>query len=158
MFYGKEEQKKAIKARAELLRTVAGYYRDIVKVYKQFDGKVYNCRLEKALREATDNKVMIHNYANSIEVHHYERGETFILTWIKKEDLKDGKRIDAEFWIKSARERREKNLTEAYELEKAADDLDNIISQLKQLKSTYNAIADGLPYYVRSACNINHLY
>lgn len=158
MFYGKEEQKKAIKARAELLRTVAGYYCDVVKVYKQFDGKVYNCKLEKALREATDNNVIVNNRANSIEVYHYERGEIFYVTWIKKEDLKDGKRIDAEFWIKSARERREQNLSEAYELEKAADDLDNIISQLKQIKSTYNAIADSLPYYVRSACNINHLY
>ena len=158
MIYGKEEQKKAIAARVEELRTVAGYYPMITKIYNQFDGKVFNCRLEKALHEATQNKIHVENKEKYISIYYYNRGETFTLTYMKKEDMPNGKRIEAEKWIESAREKRADLLKRAADIETAAGNIDTTISQLKELKKHYNTIIGSLPYYIQDVYGLNRIY
>ena len=50
-----EDKKKRIASEIKKLKNAASFYPVIKPIIQSFDGKVFNCRLEKALQEAVNN-------------------------------------------------------------------------------------------------------
>ena len=140
-------------------REAAALFPAIRKVFEQFDGKVLNCRLEKALQEATERRIYVRKDEYSVEVYIYindYRGNTwYTLAHVTASKLKDGKRIPAADLIKSARERREDNLRTAAELEAAPGKVPEIIERVQYFVSMANQMLKGLPYEVCDMYNIS---
>lgn len=146
-FYGDiEEANKAAYERIEDYRTAAGYIPAVTKVLKDFDGKVYNCRLEKALRAATNNRVTVEKNNYHLSIYTYPRHNySFHITIasIPAEALEDGKRIPAAKLIESMQSNRERILKDAYQIE-------SNIEYMAQVKQYIKETKDKLENYCRS--------
>lgn len=153
--YGKEEQKKAVAAQVQELRKNASYYPIIARVLREFDGKVFNCRLEKALKEATENNVYVQKRMDWIEIYSFNRGAQYTLAQIRKDTMPDGKRICAADFIESAQVHRTAFLKKAADIERLADNMETVTAQLDGLKKAYNAIVDNMPYELRDIYGID---
>lgn len=157
--YGKENQIKAIQKYAEIKRAAAALYPVITKVFRDFDGKVYNCRLEKALQAAApENRIYCNKRLSWIECYLWIDGEQITLSQIRIEQLKDNKRIDAAAFIESAQNKRADFLRDAAELDRVALEYDSIKEQIQSLKKALNAIYDGMPYRARDIMNLNRTW
>lgn len=162
-FYGNiEEANKAAHNRANAYRTAAGYINTVAKIVKEFDGKVYNCRLEKALKEATENRVFCNKNQYLFEIYTYPESHYSFhigLASIKADELTDGKRIPADKIIKSLQEHREDLLRKAFDIESHIDEMQQVRAYIEQTKeklenycrsfSTDLRDIYGLPYCVR---------
>ena len=162
-FYGNiEEANKEARQRAENYRKATEYIPTITKILKDFDNKGYNCRLEKALQEATNNRVFCKKNDYYLEIYTYpERGYSFHVTLahIKVEDLKDGKRIPAAKIIESFQGHRETLLKNAYEIETGMEQMAQAKAYIEQTKNKLESFCRsfnsdlrdiyGLPYCVR---------
>lgn len=150
-----EEQQKDLENRIESYRAAAAMVPTVIKVLRTFDNKVYNCRLDKALREATENKIGVYNqygfisiYATYTTNYHHINLATFRI-----EDLKN-KRIDAEKLIEQAKTAREQLLKKAYEIETVSGQADNIREYIKQSIDKLESICRSLPDDIREIYNI----
>ena len=150
-----EDRKKDLDSRIESYRQAAAMVPTVIKVLRTFDNKVYNCRLDKALREATDNKIGVYNqygfisiYATYTTNYHHINLATFRL-----EDLKN-KRIDSDKLIEQAKAAREQLLKKAYEVETTAQQADNIREYIKQSIEKLESICQSLPDDIRDIYNI----
>lgn len=147
---------------SESRRQAASLYRAITDVIREFDGKVYNVRLERALKEAIKpcyvycEKRFDKWIAVRVSTGRYN--EWFDLVTIDIDDLTDGKRIPAEKMIESAQIKRAQLLEEAAQMEHFVENIDTICKQLESVKKTYNAIVDNLPYKGRDLLRVNHVY
>ena len=134
-FYNDEARRAGCEKTAAANREAAALFPAIRKVFEAFDGKVFNCRLEKALREATGRRVFVKKCDYNIEVYTYlddYRGNSwYTLAFVKCEELKDGKRIPAAAFIDSARSYREKHLKEAAQMEAAPDTVPEMVQHIK---------------------------
>jgi hypothetical protein len=150
-----EERQKDLNNRIESYRQAAAHVPQIVKTLKQFDGKVYNCRLDKALREATNGKVGVYNQYGFISIYacyttnyHHINFATFRL-----EDL-ENKRINAEKLIEQVKAARENLLDKAYKIETYSEQADNIREYVKQSIEKLESICKSLPDDIREIYNI----
>lgn len=150
-----EEQQKDLENRIESYRAAAAMVPTVIKVLKTFDNKVYNCRLDKAIREATDNKIGVYNQYGFISIYAtYTTNYNHInLATFRIEDLKN-KRIDAEKLIEQAKTAREQLLKKAYEIETISGQADNIREYIKQSIDKLESICRGLPDDIREIYNI----
>ena len=159
-FYGNIEEANAEAAKkAALYREAASYYPTLVKVFKQFDKKVYNCRLEKALMDATGKRVFCSKEYSCINVHFYDRGNRITLAYLNYKDMPDEKRINAAKLIESAQSCREELLKQAYDIDTYIETIPALKAYLnemktkleKQLSKIPSDIRDiyGLPHYIR---------
>lgn len=158
-FYDEEARRAGCEKTAAAHREAAALFPAIRKVFEAFDGKVFNCRLEKALREATGRRVFVKKSDYSIEVYTYlddYRGSSwYTLAFVKCEDLKDGKRIPAAAFIDSARSNREKHLKEAAQMEAAPDTVPELVQHIKYFIDQANKLIDSLPYSVREMYHVS---
>ena len=150
-----EERQKDLNNRIESYRQAAAHVPQIIKALKQFDGKVYNCRLDKALREATNGKVGVYNQYGFISIYacyttnyHHINFATFRL-----EDL-ENKRINAEKLIEQVKAARESLLDKAYKIETYSEQADNIREYVKQSIEKLESICKSLPDDIREVYNI----
>lgn len=150
-----EERQKDLNNRIESYRQAAAHVPQIIKTLKQFDGKVYNCRLDKALREATNGKVGVYNQYGFISIYacyttnyHHINFATFRL-----EDL-ENKRINAEKLIEQVKAARESLLDKAYKIETYSEQADNIREYVKQSIEKLESICKSLPDDIREVYNI----
>jgi len=150
-----EERQKDLNNRIESYRQAAAHVPQIIKTLKQFDGKVYNCRLDKALREATNGKVGVYNQYGFISIYacyttnyHHINFATFRL-----EDL-ENKRINAEKLIEQVKAARESLLDKAYKVETYSEQADNIREYVKQSIEKLESICKSLPDDIREIYNI----
>lgn len=150
-----EERQKDLNNRIESYRQAAAHVPQIIKTLKQFDGKVYNCRLDKALREATNGKVGVYNQYGFISIYacyttnyHHINFATFRL-----EDL-ENKRINAEKLIEQVKASRESLLDKAYKVETYSEQADNIREYVKQSIEKLESICKSLPDDIREIYNI----
>lgn len=150
-----EERQKDLNNRIESYRQAAAQVPQIIKTLKQFDGKVYNCRLDKALREATNGKVGVYNQYGFISIYacyttnyHHINFATFRL-----EDL-ENKRINAEKLIEQVKAARENLLDKAYKVETYSEQADNIREYVKQSIEKLESICKSLPDDIREIYNI----
>lgn len=160
-FTDRASQLKACETFSQNRRQAASLYPVIAKVYRNFDGKVYNCRLEKALQEAApENRIYCRKRGSYIEVYTCigHRYEDYTLTHVNMEELTDGKRICAEKFIESAQSRRESLLKEAARMDEFAANIDEIDTQLKALKKAYNGIVASLPYTAQDILNVKRFW
>ena len=144
--YNRELQDKYIKARIDQYREAASLTPAIIKVLQDFNGKCFNCKLEKAIQEKTNKHIYAHKKWHNVVIEYYENGDTFTLASCLIDDLIDGKRIPADILTEDARKRQEGFLKRAYEMQTAYDNMDTIFKQLEQLKSTIKAIINPIPY------------
>lgn len=158
-YYDDESRRAGCLKTAQAHRDAAALFPEIRKVFEQFDGKVFNCRLEKALQDATGRKIYVSKSSYNIEVYIYlndYRGNScYTLARAKNESLKDGKRIQANEFIQSAREIREKHLQEAAQLETAPDIMPKMVENIKYFISQANKITDAIPYSLQEMYGIS---
>jgi DNA repair exonuclease SbcCD ATPase subunit len=150
-----EEQQKDLNSRIESYRSAAALAPIVIKVLKTFDNKVYNCRLDKAIREATDNKIGVYNqygfisiYATYTTNYHHINLATFRL-----EEL-ENKRIDADKLIEQVKTARENLLKKAYQIETTAQQADNIREYIRQSIEKLESMCRDLPDDIREIYNI----
>lgn len=150
-----EEQKKDLQTRIESYRQAAAHAPAVIKVLRQFDNKVYNCRLDKALREATNNNIGVYNQYGFISIYAcYTTNYNHInLATFRVEDLKN-KRLDAEKLIEQVIKAREDLLQKAYSIETYAEQADNIREYVRQSIDKLESICRALPDDIRDIYNI----
>lgn len=163
MYYGSDESRAAaMKATAKGYRAAAGLFPAIRKVLEQYDGKVFNCRLEKSLHEETGLWVHAKKEYNRLEIYYYGStycGNThFTLATVPLSSLPDGKRIPAALLIQSARDRRVEHLQHAACLEEFAESASTIKEQIDYFLAQANRIAGNLPAEVRDVYDIKYRY
>lgn len=172
MFYGdKEKQDAAIMNRAESYRAAAAVFPHLRKVLESFDGKVFNCRLEKALREDG-------NYWTVELKRNDNYGDMFVISFCRagvyssnnfksvvycnlgsRADNKtpwDGKRIPAAVLIESARKTRETFLKSAADLEAMTERAPELEKQLKYFSSQIENIVKGIPCEARDVYDLGY--
>lgn len=162
-FYGNiEEANKEALQRAANYRKAAEQIRTVTEVVRQFDNKVYNCRLEKALKEATDNRVFCDKSTWTLEIYTYpEKGYSYRvnLACVKVDEMNEGKRIPADKLITSLQEHRETLLKQAFDIESEIDNMPYVKEYIKQTVDKLEAYCRsfntdlrdiyGIPYCVR---------
>ena len=166
MYYGcssEETKAEAIQKTVIEYRAAAGLFPAIRKVLEQFDGKVFNCRLEKALQEATGRRLYVKKDGYRVEIYYY--GDTYSggcswisLAMIPVDSLTDGKRIPAALLIDSARKQREEHLKDAAALEENAGKIPEVKKQIKYFIEQANKLAQALPSELRDVYGIKYIY
>lgn len=154
-YHSTEDQKKDLDSRVESYRRVAGYAPAIIKVLKQFDGKVFNCRLDKAIMEATNNEIRVYKRYDFVEIYGYftTNYHQITLARFRTEDLVN-KRIDAEKIINQVITAREELLKKAYSVETYAAQADNIREYVRQSIDKLEKMCRAIPDDIRDIYNI----
>ena len=140
------------------------FFRSLKKVIQSFDGKCLNCRLEKALREATDKYICVSKSCRSLVIEYYpDRPGTHSQTIarISLDKLPEGKRIPSELIIESLHEKRIELLKSASNLEKDMENIDMYEQQFEYYKKQIDKLRESmntetrylyhLSYYVQNS-------
>lgn len=157
--YTKEDQDKAIRSQAVAYREAANLFPQIRKVIEDFNGKCFNCRFEKAIQEATGQRVFVKKeYERFLNIYTYKphSGEQLTLAHIKLEDMPEGKRIPGDLLIESLKSCRERFLREAADLEGMIEKADFIKEQLQYFKSQIDKIVSTIPYKARDIYHLDY--
>ena len=172
MIYGSNEDKrKYIQSKIDGLKGLQHYFPIIKKVIQEFDGKVYNCRLDKAIQEAAAAYDLDHfidrgnrggvychiTYGKYIEICAYQGSSTFDFFYMDKKDLKDGKRIDAAVWLENVNRHYAKLMQDITGLERDLETIDDVLTKLEILKSQIKALVEPLSWTTRDAYNISNI-
>ena len=92
------KEQEAIKAKIEELKATQSVVDEVKAIVQEFDGKVYNCRFDNAIKEKTACYVG-HGYGgNWLEIRRRDAPyseSAGSVTMIRKETILDGKRINA---------------------------------------------------------------
>ena len=175
MVYGRDEQKSAIRNRALLLREAANMIPKVKAIMERFNGKCYNCKLDNAIRELSEDNPFTRVYARVsyggwYEISAYPKRGTNIDTallsaYSTKENrfmtdetrkiFNDEKRLDAKKAIALLNQRYSELLERAAALDRAADGLDTFCEQVETIKKTLTAVKNSVPYEVLDICGLN---
>lgn len=158
MYYGytKEDQDTATRSYIKAYRDAAALYPGIKRVIQAFDNKVFNKRLQTAIQDGTGARVYIENRPNLIDVHIYGPHSNWItLAILNKEDMPDGKRINAEKLIESLTDHRNTLLKTAARYEEQIEQIDQVKEQLKQIDKQLKAVLAPYDYTIRDIYGIN---
>ena len=182
MYYGTMDEKKQYLLRIAEEKSAAADRVDlVVEVVKQFDGKVYNCRFDEAIKELSDSEVGLYVTQRYEDIHivAYSRmprrsGADNDLMWARswvwyhgdgpKEpyDARDvfinGKRIDASRMIHLLIEKQKILYDEADKITEDVVNLDSILAEVKELQDALNAKVNSVSYVVRDACGLKNCY
>lgn len=159
MFYGrKEDREKEIAKKIRACREMSTLFPIIRDVAEAFDGKVFNCRFEKALQEIRPRMYAQKRY-QWLEITAFPNepgcGE-YTLAQIKLSDMPDGKRIPADLIIDAARRKRESLLQQAAQMERDASEAEEKRRQLEYFKSQLEKVRDSICYEVRDIYNLDY--
>ena len=162
-YFTEEARRDGCQKTAAAHRAAAALFPVVRKVFEQFDEKVFNCRLEKALQEASkDCRVYVRKYDYAIEIYAYfddYRGNNqYTLARLKTEELTDGKRIPAAVLVESARGYREDHLKEAAAREAAPETAPDIREHVKYFISQANKLIESLPYPVQDMYGLSKVH
>lgn len=155
MFYSKDAQEKEMSARIKARREAAALFPAIRKTAEMFDGKVLNCRFEKALKEAAGRCVFVEKRSQFVYIEMYDRGTVLTLATMKISEMADGKRINATALIEDAKQQRLSHLQKAADMERAFENAEVTRRQLNELKKLVEKVLADVPYEVRDVCNLN---
>ena len=164
-YYSEEQKVTKIRELAEEYRNAAELFPIIRPVIESFDGKVFNCRLDKALRELfekTGRYICARREYGALKIYYYETtyhgSAQFMLASIPESKLPEGKRIPAADLINSAREQRESNLKVAASLDENIAVMQTTKKQIEYLVSQINRIVDPLPSAIQDIYGFRHVY
>lgn len=152
-----EEAHEAARNRAQDYRSATYLIPTVIKILNQFDNKVYNCRLEKALKEATNNRVFCDKSQYSLQIYTYPEGSYshhITLASVKTEDLPEGKRIPADKLIESTHSYREKYLALAFDIESNINQMAQVTAYIEQTKNKLEAFCRSFNTDLRDIYNI----
>lgn len=176
VYGGIDEQKEAIRSRARVLRSAASMIPKIKPVFDRFNGKCYNCKLDNALKELSEQSPEMrvyasHSYSGWYEVVAYTKHGKNIDTHLlsaysakeenrymnddKKRIFGKDKRLDAKKAIALLNEKYAELMKKAAELDAAADGLEIFLNRIAELKKTLSAVKDSVPYDVLDICGVN---
>lgn len=164
MIYGtSEDRKNHIQKKINNKRDLVKYFPIIKKVVQSFDGKVYNVKLDRALSDATKEnpddragKVYCHiAYNDWIEICSYNAGESITWLYIRKDQLKDGKRIDAAVWLEDINKHYARLMKDITGLERDLETIDDTMEKIKILKDQIRALVAPLDYTTRDVYGIS---
>ena len=174
-----DEKKKAILSRAEWLRLAAAQIKKIKPVINDFDGKIYNCRFDEAIKNLSDDRLSFwtSNQYGSFEIviyhdHTYSDKISLLTGYsckVQKNDYSqyhtdetraifDGKRINADKIAALLDASYARLNKEAYELEVIAGELEDRIKQIADTYNLLNHLCGSLPTVVSDICNIKRHY
>lgn len=155
-YSSREDQDKAAETLIREYREVASLFPAVRKVFDQFDGKCFNCRVTKALSETAGKRICAERRGAFLDFYHYASGgRCYYVARINSKDMPDGKRLDGKKLIESASECRSNLLKKAADLERISEQVDSIKDQLRQLEKMVDSIVDPLPYEARDIWNLN---
>ena len=158
MYYGctKEVQDKATRSFIKQYRDAAALYPQIKNVIQEFDGKVFNKRLQTALQDRTGARVYVENRPNMIDIHIYgSRGEWVTLAILLKDDMEAGKRINAGKLIESLTDHRTHLLKKAAEYEEQIEQIEQVKEQIRQIDKQLKAVLAPFDCTIRDIYGIN---
>ena len=168
MFIGstRESQDKQAQMEVEARREAAAAFPFIRPVLQRFNGKVYNCRFEKALKEAAEGKTPGRVYARKdgywVTVNYYpSMGNPghciygLTLCQMKTEALIDGKRLDGKALDDSLKERRAALLREAAEIEEQAQQAELFQKRIDEAERLLKSVTDGINETVKDIYGLN---
>ena len=131
--------------RIESYRAAAAAFPIVRGVLESFNGKVFNCKIEKALKAAFDGSGFIYIRKQGtgeyeyIEINFSNTGNGSRwnnILWIKAaEALQDGKRLNASACVEALRNKRAELLHNAFVLEEAARNAESIRGELESIKA-----------------------
>lgn len=147
-YYNRADADKATAERIENLRKYAGYIPTIKKTVREFNNKIFNCRLEKALQAATGDYIRVEKRYNNITLYAYNKGDCYTLGVMSIDSMTDGKRINSDNLCDSLNEYRTKLLSEAATIEEQQKQVDVVLARLNELKKVYNHITNELNYTI----------
>ena len=142
-------------------RFAAGCFAAVRKVVEQFDGKVYNCRFDKAveaIQTADGRKLHCYKYSRFVEVYVYPVGNynrQYTICHIDLEKL-ENKRINASLIVDDMRKRREEHLQKAAELEIAREHVERVKKRMEEIDLEVKSLMDGMSWEVRDLYGMNY--
>ena len=172
-----QEKQEKIRNKAELFRTSAKQIAKVKAAVMQFDGKVYNCKFDEAIRALSDDEARFY-VSNSYGwfyiqclpagTNNYREDRTLLSAYscvagdrynrVKNDDSKvvfsDKKRIDAKKMCVLLTEKYGELMQNAGEFDRAADNLEMVLDQIEKLKKMISAIEAPLPYEVREIAGL----
>lgn len=164
MYFGTEEQRREhIQKKIDAKKAMLPYFPIIKKVVQQFDGKCYNCKLDKAIEEATKGIGAVNVYAGTERDNHYIYIRAYVdheskyLFYMSKDQLKDGKRIDASKWFEYLNAEYGRTLQEIHQMESDLVTIDDTLKKVEMLKKQIEVLIDPLSWEVRDAYNIGRI-
>lgn len=155
-----EDKETAAKRLAEDHREAARLFAEIRPVIESFDGKVFNCRFEKALQDHTGRRVFCRKENEKwIIIYYYSKNfnQYMTIAGLKTEDLTEGKRINAARFLESGRERYTEHLQKAASLEEAITTAPEIKKQIAELIKMINTLSAKIDSYeARDIFDLNY--
>lgn len=169
MFFGNaQEKREEAQKEADALRFAASQICKVKKVVLAFDGKIYNCKFDKAIQELSENKTMFYCHSSYgwlyLECHTLQNKTITLLTTkaAEKEKEKDcfteKKRIKAENMIDLLNSKYGECLKRATEIENSMQTLDQKLQQIAQLKKAINHIVSEIPSEVTNIYGMKYIY
>lgn len=159
-YYTDGDKEKAAKRLAEDYREAARLFTEIRPVIESFDGKVFNCRFEKALQEKTGRRIYCRKeYEKWITIHYYSINfnQHMTLAVLKIEDMIDGKRINAARFLESGRENYTEHLQKAAKIEEAIEKAPEIKRQIAELAKMIGVLSAQIDSYeAREIFDLNY--
>ena len=133
------------------------YIPAIEEIIKKFDGKVYNCRFDKAVREATSNKVICDTKYESLYIYTWipnRYSQQITIVHISFDEFTDGKRIPAEKIIANMKKYRDENLKSIDQIEKAMAQIPHMKKHIQRSIDKLNNYLQDIPFEVRDIYGI----
>ena len=168
-FYTEEDAIKATEADIRAYEEANEILPAVRKLIREFDGKMFNCKLDKALNALDPRLGVSTHYETTIEV--YYRPSCGSNHWIsifsgskpsckyyKEENsfLTPDKRINADKALEIIEERRAERLKKIYEYRNFLDNYQETKKQLETLCKQINTITDQIPYTMRDYFRMNY--
>lgn len=156
-----EDQVARAKSKAEYHRKAAALFPAVRKVVEKFDGKVYNCRFDKAMQDLGTEEQHIYCYKQSgrwvnvyiYGAHGYNDQYTVLSLDLEK---MENKRIVAEKVIEEMREKRADHLKRANELENSAEKVKRIKDRMEEIDREVSAMMKSVSYEVQDVYSMNY--
>jgi hypothetical protein len=134
-------------------RQAASLFPALCRVFRAFDGKVYNKRLDSAI-QAEAGRVYIQKRDQYIDIYTYsEGGDHFTLLYFK---LPENKRIKAANFIQAAESKRNEYLQEAFHLEQIIPTIDTRKKQIEHIKHLLEMTLQDLSYSEQELFELNY--
>ena len=137
-------------------RTAAAMFPALCEVIRAFDGKVYNKRLDNAIRDRFDRCYIQKKegaYNSKLWVYLYTgSGDTITILWC---DIPENKRINSADMIEQASKTRAELLQEAAHLESIIPTIETRREQIEQIKNLLAGVLDDLSYEEKEIFNLN---
>ncbi len=158
--------KNELMEKAGNIRNAAKQINRIKEVVDHFDGKVYNCRFDNAIKELDTDDLRFRSFKNHfgyLEVYcytgKYSENVTLIYKSIEENNcFTDKKRIKADGFREELNKTYSNLMQEATRHENAAQNLDNIIDQVEMMKRALNKIVAPLPSIVIDKCHLKRYW